>query len=52
MVGGTGSNEGVSLYAILIAVKFIRKVQQKNIIRVLVNMRGTVGEKKRLMNRF
>ena len=37
----------ISLYAILIAVNFSRKVQQENVIRVLVNMRGTVREKKK-----
>ena len=49
MVRGTGRYKGVSLYAILIAVNFSREVQQENIIRVLVNMRGTVGEKKKEM---
>lgn len=37
IVGGSGSYKGVSLYAILIAVNFSGKVQQENIIRVLVN---------------
>ena len=41
---GAGCYKGVSLYAILIAVNFSGKVQQQNIIRVLVNMRG--AEKK------
>lgn len=44
-LGGTGAYKGISFYAILVAVNFSRKVQQKNIIRVLVNMRQW-GEKK------
>lgn len=45
MAKHTGAYKGISLYAILVAVNFSRKVQQKNVIRVLVNMRQW-GEKK------
>lgn len=48
MVRGTGSKKGVSLNAILIAVNFGGKVQQENIIWVLVNMwRYSGGERER-----
>lgn len=45
-LGETGSYDGVfSFYAILIAVNLGGKIQQEKVIRVLVNVRGTAGER-------